>query len=62
MLHDNTILLEYAVMIYCIMKKMATYFDTIIRDFILSWMEAPKSSMLFPSIIEFFYLDMTSEL
>lgn len=42
--HENTILLEYAMKTYYIKNKMVVNLGAIIRNFMLSWMEAPKGT------------------
>ncbi|KAA0057279.1 hypothetical protein E5676_scaffold279G00010 [Cucumis melo var. makuwa] len=60
--HDNTIPLEYAMMIYCIKKKMVVNLGAIIRNSILSLMEAPKDIMPFPFTIKALCLKAVPEL
>ncbi|KAA0050752.1 hypothetical protein E6C27_scaffold46449G00010 [Cucumis melo var. makuwa] len=60
--HDNTIPLRYAMMIYCIKKKIVVNLGAIIKNSILSSMKAPKDIMPFPFTIKALCLKEVPEL
>ena len=60
---DNIIIpLKYAMMIYCIIKKMVVNLGAIIRNSIFSLMKEPIVVVSFPYIIEALCLKAISEL